>query len=208
MSVRTFEARRKREEAAQQAAFAERQIAEANAMPNDTEVRALREQRRLIDLEERRLRALLQIEKEKLVRKEEQLQAKLALKHRREDKLRTRRALFAELQSKRKEQEHVVQKIAMGLEPPPPELIRSLRQLYAPAGSYYQRDVAIATANARNAEEDIAGAAAYASASIYAAVETASATVALTTAPVAAANAPFPVVAEVANAAAARRGSR
>ena len=50
------------------------------------------------------------------------LAAALALKHRKEAKLRTRRALFAELQQKRKDQEFVVQKIHMGIEPPPPEL--------------------------------------------------------------------------------------
>ena len=100
LRARNIEAKLKDQEVSLLSKQAVRNITVGNARPNDAEVRALREQRRLIDLEEKRLRALLQIEKGKLVKKEELLAAKLALKHRREDKLKTRRALFAELQQK------------------------------------------------------------------------------------------------------------
>ena len=201
LRARNIEAKLKEQEVSFLSKQAVRNITVGNARPNDAEVRALREQRRLIDLEEKRLRALLQIEKGKLVKKEELLAAKLALKHRREDKLKTRRALFAELQQKRKQQEQVVQKIGMGIEPPPRELINSLRQLYAPQGSVYLRDARVLASHAASADEDISNAAAFASAAIEAASETSNATIALATAPLAAEHAPVSYIAEAANSA-------
>jgi len=179
LSMRNLEARRQRADQAEAVAQAAQAVAGDISQPGDSEVRALREQRRLIDLEERRLRGLLQIEKDKLVRKEDQLAAALALKHRKEQKLRARRALFAELQQKRKDQEFVVQKIHMGIEPPPPELIRGLRELYAPRGSYFQRDARSTLAASANAADEILAAAAFAQASGAAADETGAAAVAL-----------------------------
>jgi hypothetical protein len=199
LRARNIEAKLKDQEMSLLSKQAVRNITAGNARPNDAEVRALREQRRLIDVEEKRLKALLQIEKGKLVKKEELLAAKLALKHRREDKLKTRRALFAELQQKRKEQEQVVQKIGMGIEPPPRDLINSLRQLYAPQGSVYVRDARVLAQHAASADEDISNAAAFASATMDAAAETSMATVALATAPLAAENAPVAYIAEVAS---------
>ena len=203
LAMRNLEARRARADAAEAVAQAAQAVTSDTSLPGDAEVRALREQRRLIDLEERRLRGLLQIEKDKLVRKEDQLAAALALKHRKDEKLRARRALFSELQQKRKDQEFVVQKIHMGIEPPPPELIRGLRALYAPQGSYFQKDARTAAAASYDAEENILAAATYAHASRSAAQETGAAVVALATAPVAEAHAETSVIAAVARASAA-----
>ena len=186
LAMRNLEARRQRADQADAVAQAAQAVTGDISQPGDSEVRALREQRRLIDLEERRLRGLLQIEKGKLVRKEDQLAAALALKHRKEAKLRTRRALFAELQQKRKDQEFVVQKIHMGIEPPPPELIKGLRALYAPQGAIFQQDARAALAASANAEEEILAAAVFAQASLVAAAETGAASVALATGSVAA----------------------
>lgn len=108
----------------------------------DVEVRALRDQRRLIEAEERRLRAMLAVETDKVKhsQKGDYGAARNALKERRDVKVRTRRDEFMTLQRRRREQEAHILKMSpqIGLADPPQEIIAGLRRMYAPQQSQAQ----------------------------------------------------------------------
>jgi hypothetical protein len=126
-------------------ARAEQQAARSNARatlasvlmsdPGAEEVKALRDQRRVLEDQERKLKALLELEKIKLARKDDYFAARNALRQRREDKLKERRGALAQLQAARKQQEEAVMKIGAGLAPPPTEIIFGLRTMYAEAAA-------------------------------------------------------------------------
>jgi len=94
------------------------------------ELHVLREQRRRIEVQEKRLKALLEIEKSKLIHKGDYYAARNGLKQRRDEKLKERRQELSTLQKKRTEQETIVKKIAAGLAEPPAEIILGLRAIY------------------------------------------------------------------------------
>jgi hypothetical protein len=129
-----------------------RQALTAALTSDDVEVRALREQRRKIESEERRLKALLEIEKANMIRRDEYHAARIALRQRREVKVRERREELGNLQKQRMVAEKVVAKMGVGLEPPPMEIILGLRAMYAPAP-----DVVAMTLSAGSTAEGDAG---------------------------------------------------
>lgn len=94
------------------------------------EIHALREQRRRIEVQEKRLKALLEIEKSKMIHKGDYHAARTALKQRREEKVKERRQELSTLQKQRQEQEILVKKMVAGLAEPPTEIILGLRAMY------------------------------------------------------------------------------
>jgi hypothetical protein len=130
--VLEYEAVKTRTETTYASTTARAHLAAALIGSSQDEVKALREQRRQLEVQEKRLRALLEAEKIKLVTKDEHSAARVALRERRGAHVRARRETLQELQKARLAQEQAVHKMGVGLLPPPPELIAGLRALYAP----------------------------------------------------------------------------
>lgn len=130
--LREYEAGQQRNAATRRREEARNAIVVTARTASNDDVTALREQRRLIEAEERRLRALFELERAKLVRKDDMAKARRAMSNRREAQKLDRRRLLQELQAARDDSEKSVLKIALGIAPPPDGIIEDLRTTAAP----------------------------------------------------------------------------
>lgn len=106
------------------------EVVEAVLAEEHDELRALREQRRLLEEEERRVRATYQLQKEVVHDRKAALHAaQAALKRRKHDQKEERRQQLLRLQELRKQQEAAVTALGNGLLAPPAPTIRHLHSV-------------------------------------------------------------------------------